>query len=153
MTDENQIRLAIDLTEYGRRLSAQYQYESEEPFADLYPATQLYLQAVLGENVDEAIAYFEKKAKDCDAYNDGYMAIEVYIELLARAGKIPEAIEALVEMMPDATPRIGIAPTILELSTQLGDFDRFTNFCREQDDVLGFVTGLLHSNDKHSDNK
>ncbi len=144
LVDENQIRLAIDLTEYGRRLSSQYQYENEEPFADLYPSSKLYLQAVLGENVEESVAFFEKKARDCDTYNEGYMTVEVYIELLSRIGRNENAMEALIEMMPDATPKIGIAPSILELSTKAGSFDRFTDFCREQNDVLGFVTGLLH---------
>lgn len=146
LTDEDQVRLAIDLTEYGRRLSSQFQYENEEPFADLYPSSQLYLQAVLNENVTESLEFFEKKARECDAYNEGYMAIETYIELLSRTGNQAKAIETLIELMPDATPKIGIAPTILELSVQQSDFDRFTDFCREKNDVLGFVTGLLHKN-------
>lgn len=144
LDDEKLIRLAIDLTEYGTRLSSQYQYENEEPFADLYPSTKLYLSALVKEDVDEAVAFFEKKARECDSYNEGYMPIEVYIELLSKIGRYQEATEALIELMPDATPKIGIAPTILELSNQSGDFGRFTNFCRQQDDILGFVTGLLH---------
>lgn len=144
LNDEKQIRLAIDLTEYGERLSSQYQYDNEEPFADLYPSTRLYLQALLGENIDEAIPFFEKKARECDTYNEGYMAVEVYIELLFKIEKHAEAMAALIELMPDASPKIGIAPSILEISTAMGNFDKFTEFCREQDDVLGFVTGLLH---------
>ena len=144
LVDEDRIRLAIDLTEYGKRLSSQYQYENEEPFADLYPSTQLYLKALLNEDVDQAVSFFEQKARDCDSYNDGYMAIEVYIELLSRIGQNEKAMEALIELMPDATPKIGIAPTILELSGNLGNFERFTEFCRQKEDVLGYVTGLLH---------
>lgn len=145
LDDENQIKLAIDLTEYGRRLSSQYQYENEEPFADLYPSTKIYLNAILGNDVAAALEFFEKKARECDTYNEGYMPVEVYIELLSRVGKPADAMEALIELMPDASPKIGIAPTIMELANQARDFGRFTSFCRENEDLLGFVTGLLHT--------
>lgn len=148
LSDENQIKLAIDLTEYGQRLSSQYQYENEEPFSDLYPTTRLYLNAILGNDVADAVTFFEKKARECDTYNQGYMPVEVYIELLSRVGKPAEAMEALIELMPDASPKIGIAPTIMELANSAKDFGRFTRFCRENDDLLGFVTGLLHSEKK-----
>jgi hypothetical protein len=144
LLNESQIALAIDLTEYGRRLSSQYQYESEEPFEDLYPTTRLYLDAVSGVRIEEALEFFGNKARGSDAYNEGYMTIEVYIELLARTGRHAEAIENMIQLMPDASPKIGIAPNILELSNQSGDFHRFTDFCRKHDDLLGFVTGLLH---------
>jgi hypothetical protein len=144
LTDANQIKLAIDLTEYGSRLSDQYQYENEEPFAELYASTKLYLNALLNQDVDSAVSYFEKKARECDSYNDGYLPIEIYIELLSRTGNPQAAIEALIDLMPEATPKIGIAPSLLELSDKSGDFDRFTQFCRKQNDLLGFVTGLLH---------
>lgn len=145
LEDENQIKLAIDLTEYGRRLSSQYQYENEEPFADLYPSTKIYLNAILGTDVEGALEFFEKKARECDTYNEGYMPVEVYIELLSRVGKPADAMEALIELMPDASPKIGIAPTIMELANQADDFSRFTSFCKENEDLLGFVTGLLHA--------
>ena len=99
---------------------------------------------MLNENVGDAVTYFEKKARECDSYNDGYLPIEIYIELLSRTGKNEQAAEALIDLMPEATPKIGIAPTLLELSSNSGDFDRFTQFCRQQNDLLGFVTGLLH---------
>lgn len=150
LTNEDQIRLAIDLTEYGRRLSTQYQYENEEPFANLYVDTGLYLRAMIGEAVDDAVTFFRQKADACDAYNEGYMAIEVFIELLYRVGRYEEAIEALIERMPDATPRIGIAPSLYDISHKMKNFERFTEFCRQQNDLLGFTTGLLNKTEAES---
>ena len=37
--DPELLRLAVDLTEYGRRLNRQFQFAGEEPFADVYPFT------------------------------------------------------------------------------------------------------------------
>jgi hypothetical protein len=46
-TDEESLRLAADLTEYGRRLSRQYQYPGEEPFVDSHPTHALFFRAQL----------------------------------------------------------------------------------------------------------
>src|SRR5437762_5805456 len=66
LTDPDDLRLALDLTAYGRCLSSQFQYQGDEPFADMYPANALYFQALLGENIDEAVAYFKTKAELLD---------------------------------------------------------------------------------------
>src|SRR5262245_27422308 len=57
LSDPADLRMALDLTDYGRRLSQQFQYQGDEPFAEIYPANALYYQALLGENVDEAVQY------------------------------------------------------------------------------------------------
>src|SRR5262245_6726570 len=79
LTDPNDLRLALDLTEYGRRLSKQFQYQGDEPFADMYPANALYFQSLLGENADEALAYFQNNAEMLDAQYHGYAPIETNI--------------------------------------------------------------------------
>src|SRR5262249_152071 len=53
LTDPDALHLALDLTEYGRRLSQQFQYPGDEPFADMYPANALYFHALLSERIDE----------------------------------------------------------------------------------------------------
>ena len=99
LEDGQQLRLALDMTEYGRRLSDQFQY--------------------------------------------GRSAIEIYIDLLARLGRLDEAIEATIQYSsPDAQP-IGHAPSLLELSDQAGNYDRLLDHCRDHDDLLGFATGLV----------
>src|SRR5207247_1071093 len=54
LTDPDDLRLALDLTEYGRRLGQPFQYQGDEPFGEMYPANALYFHALLGENIDEA---------------------------------------------------------------------------------------------------
>ncbi len=49
------VELAFDLTEYGRRLSKQFQFAGEAPFADVYPAHGLFFAAQLDQNIDEAV--------------------------------------------------------------------------------------------------
>lgn len=140
-----QLEKALDLTEYGRRLSRQYQYQGDEPFAEIYPSHALYYQALVGQNVDEAIAYFQEKAKSLDPRDHGTLAIEIYVELLSRIGRAKEAIEASTRLLPKDTRPLGIAPTLLELSRQAGDYNAMLAHCREQGDLLGFATALAQS--------
>lgn len=145
LDDEPSLRLAIDLTEYGRRLAEQFQYQGDEPFVDIYPSNALFFKAVLGEDVDEALAYFKDKAETVDAYQQGAMPIEVYVDLLARRGKYQEAIDTAISLMPDDVHTVGYAPSLLELSQKAGNYDALLEYCKKRNDVLGYATALAYS--------
>jgi len=146
--DKDIVRTALDLTYYGRELNEQFQYDSEEPFAELYPSHAFYFQAVLGENTEEAIAYFRNKAENLPAEEHGPLPVEVYVQVLARAGKPLEAIEASIALLNVNAGSAGVAPTICELSQQAGDFTRMAQHCRETGDLLGYATALAHAAQK-----
>lgn len=137
--DPDTLRLAVDLTEYGRRLSPQYQFAGQEPFADTYPAYGLFFQALLGKNADEAIAYFRERAA---AAEDNGPA-EVLVALLTRMGRHREAFDASIELIKTDQRTSGFAPTPLELASRAGCFDRWMEICRERGDALGFTAGLV----------
>lgn len=146
LDDPAQLRLALDLTEYGRRLGTQFQYASDEPFADMYPSHALYLQALLGENVEVALAFFRERAEMLDIASHGTTALEIYVHLLSRLGRHKEAIDALIDLTPADQRNAQYVPLLLELSQLAGNYDRMMTFCRERDDLLGFATGLVQAN-------
>jgi len=137
------LALAEDLTEYGRRLSRQFQFAGDEPFADVYPSHGLFFAAQQGRNVDEALAYFRERAKAADVHEQGSAAAEVYIALLARLNRFDEAIDTAIELIPPGVRTSGFAPTLLELSRLSGNFDRLMNECRQRGDLVSFTAGLL----------
>jgi hypothetical protein len=141
--DPEQLRLVLDLTEYGRRLSPQFQYRGEEPFVDIYPTHALYFRALLGQCVDEALEFFRERAQSVDVRQEGAAAIEVYVDLLARLGRHAEAVAAAIELTPPQTPSYGIAPSLLELCELAKDYEPLMQYCREHENLLGFATGLL----------
>ncbi len=145
LDDPELLRLAVDLTEYGRRLGPQFQYRHDEPFADFYPAHALYFHAVLGEKVDEAIAYFREKAESIDPKQQGTMAIEVYIDLLARLGRYDEAIDATINLLPHDMPTLGYAPPLFELARRAHRYDRLLEHSRNRDDLFGYACALMQS--------
>jgi hypothetical protein len=145
LDDPEQLRLAIDLTEYGRRLGSQFQYRHDEPFTDFYPAHALYFHALLGEEVDAAVRYFREKAENLDPRQHGTMPIEVYVDLLARLERYDQAVEASITLLPHDMPTLGFAPPLFELCRRAGRFDRLMEHCRHRDDLLGYACALMQS--------
>jgi hypothetical protein len=139
------LRLAADLAEYGRQLHAQYQYSSEEPFAELYPMSLAWFRALLGEHVDAALRVFRQKAESLDLDEHGSIGIETYADLLARIGRPAEAAKYLMRSMPDGMRPFGVAPSLIELASASGEFDPMKEHARTRGDLIGFAAAVLQS--------
>jgi len=146
LTDKGDLQIALDLTAYGSQLDAQFQYAGDEPFADNYAAHALYFNALLGEQQDEAVAYFHEKANTVDQNVYGMIAVEEYINLLARLDRTDEALAASLEMFGDNDERLGVAPSPLELACAAGDVERYLEYCREHNQLLSFAAALARTN-------
>jgi len=151
LDDPSTLRLAADLAEYGRQLHAQYQYSSEEPFADLYPMSLAWFRALLGEHVDAALRVFRQKAESIDLEEHGTIGIETYADLLARIGRPDEAGKYLIRTMPDGMRPFGVAPSLIELSSASGEFQPMKDHAKQRGDLIGFAAALLQS--KHLQTK
>jgi len=145
LSEPADLRLALDLTEYGRRLSQQFQYHGDEPFAETYPANALYFQALLGQNIQEAALYFQTKAELLDPQHHGYGAIETYIDLLSRLGRHAEALAAAVKFDVGSIQPLGNAPPLVELARKSGEYTSVLAHCRQKQDLLGFTAALVQS--------
>jgi hypothetical protein len=143
LEDPQLVRMAHELTEYGRRLSKQFQFAGDPPFADVYPAHGLFFAAQLGEQIDEAVKYFEQQAREADVHEVGSGPAEVYVALLARLKRYDEAIAASIELLPQGMRTSGLAPNLLELSRLAGNYEPLMNVCRERGDLVSFTAGML----------
>lgn len=157
LDDPDQLRKAWELTQYGRRLHHQFQYPGEEPFVDFYPAYATFYSILLGDNVDAGLKVFQRKARAADAAQHGTGAIETYVDLLDRVGRHREAIEAAIELVPDAVPPQRIVPLLLEIAgraKQAGDPEGYAPilaYCKQHGDLLGYGA-VLHAAGKPSQN-
>ena len=143
LDDHEKLRLAYDLSQYGRHLHPQFQYPGEEPFLDLYPASIAFFGALLGENVNGGVRYFTQKADSVDRRQFGNIAVEVLIDLLSRVGRHAAAIAEFAKRLPPDSRLMGIAPSMLELSQRLGNFETMQQLCVQRDDVLGYTAALI----------
>lgn len=142
LTDEASIELALDMACYGERLDPALQYPGDPPFEEVYPSYAKFFSAQLGIDVEPAVDYFRERAEATDAHQEGTFAIEAYIDLLARIGKPTEAIQATVDLIPSGIQTTGRAPSLFDLSEQLGDFGRYRELCTERNDLLGYIVSL-----------
>ncbi len=145
LDDREELALALDLCRYGRELGPGFQYPSEEPFGELYLMSGYFFGALLGENVDAGLHQFLRKTESLDPEQYGTIAIETYADLLARIGRYSEAIAFLIKRMPMGMRPFGIAPSLLELSSQANDFAPMMEQSKSRNDIIGFSAALLQS--------
>ncbi len=143
LDDPASLQLALDIAIYGRQLHPQYQYPGDEPFLDLYPASAAFFRALLGQQVDSGIRYFMHKADSVDQQTYGLLAVEVLIDLLSRCGRHEEALKTFAKRVPANARTMGISPTLLQLSSRLGNYQIMQDICRQRDDLLGYAAALL----------
>jgi hypothetical protein len=147
LTAPEDVRLAWELTQYGRRLHENFRHSGEEPFTEVYPHHALFFAAQLGERIDEAVAYFGERAAAVDLRQHGTAAVEVYAILLARLGRPAEAIRAMAQI-PAGISTSRFAPSLMELSEQAGEFGTYQEVCRQRGDLLGYAIGRLEEERK-----
>jgi len=143
--DEEVLRLALDLTEYGRCLHESLQPPGDPPFEDAYATHGLFFASQLGEQVGEALEYFRDRATAANVYEEGSAAVEVYVALLARLGRYDEAINSILQWLPHGTPTTGFAPSLIELARRSGNYEQVLTECRERGDLLGFAVSRIEA--------
>jgi hypothetical protein len=144
-----ELRLALDMTHYGRHLSKQFQYPGDEPFAEQYVAAAHWFEAQLGENVEAALEYFRTKAETCDPAECGSLPAEYYVELLTRLERYDDAIAASIKHLPGHQQRVGICPSLLELAELSGRYGKVLEHTRAQEDLLAYAAALIKAK-RHS---
>jgi hypothetical protein len=137
LSDRETLGLAVELAAYGQKLSSQFSFRSEPPFEDCYRDHAVYIRALLGEDVDAAIAHFRGKLTDGDP-----LPAEGLVALLARLKRYPEAIDVAREHLRDVPPAQLSCPAVLQLCQMAGDYQRMTTIAREQGDLLSYVAAL-----------
>lgn len=127
-TDPEVLRLALDLTEYGRRLSPRLQYDSAPPFEKTFEDHNVYLKALVGRDVDAAIEHFRAKLPAPGAAGDGdpesTLPAQVLVNLLMRVGREDEAVEEATRHLLDVPDGMLACPPIAELCQRSGRLDR-----------------------------
>jgi hypothetical protein len=143
VTGPETLRQFHDLCEYGKRLSANFQFPGRSPFEDPFVDYDHYVQALLGVDVDEHIAHFRKKVMETVAA--GNWPAQILVNLLVRLERYREALEVSLEYLPGAHASEIACPTAQQLCELAGDFDRLAELARERGDILTYVAAHLET--------
>ncbi|MEQ8211884.1 MAG: hypothetical protein RH917_18950 [Lacipirellulaceae bacterium] len=146
LTEPALVQKALEICDYGKRLIEDLQYPGEAPFENLYPTHELFLKATLGEAVDEAVEFFTKRAREEHAAEPTLgvptnTAVETLLVLLARNDRHSDAMEIYAELVPPERGLSSLAPTLLELASVSGNWQRYEELCHERDDLVGYTAG------------
>ncbi len=155
LTDRDTLALAVGLTDYGRQLSDRHRYSGEPPFRrPLHVDHGVYLRALLGQDVETAIAHFRGKLPVIDASDsdeerfDDPMPAQVLIRLMVRLGRFEEAIDVAADPaggpLPDAGDRRP-QPQLQRSCQMAGRPDRLALLARRQGDVVHYAAARLQS--------
>lgn len=135
------MELAVGLCEYGRRLSDRYRYPDPSPFEDVYANTKLFLQVLLGDNIESGLAYFRARAEAADPSEAGTYPAEVYLHLLRGVGRQSEAVEFAGQRLGEvAGPLVA---SINEICVETGRYDVMARLARSRNDPLSFTAAIL----------
>ena len=144
LNDPDVLRLAVELAEYGRRLSPRHQYESDPPFDKLYDDHRIYLRALLGDDADGAVAHFRAKLDEPDPYGDATLArAQTLTRLLVRLNRLDEAIDVAAKYFPDAPESLLTCPSLPQLCRMAGRPERLAESARDRGDLVAFTAARL----------
>jgi hypothetical protein len=143
LTDPAMLRLAIELSEYGKRLSPMFHYRSDAPFQNMYEDHGIYLKILLGDDVEAGLAHFRRKVEDTDPEQEGTAAAQILVVLLARLKRYEEAVQVSLQYLADVDANQLACPSVLQLCYMADDRDKLMQIARERQDLLGFAAGLL----------
>ncbi len=119
--------LAADLTEYGRRLSSRLVFDGPPPFEKIFDDHRMYLSALLGCDVDAAVAHFKAKvtagARDGDS-DYAALAASVLVNLLMHVGRIDAAIDVAAAHLAGLSEAALMCPTVAQLCERAGQHAR-----------------------------
>jgi hypothetical protein len=136
-----EVFLAIQLCDYGIKLSDRYRYAEPTPFENIYADSRVYLKAVTDVDVDKALEHFKVKADRANLAEVGTYPAEVYVALLELAGKSDEAISYAGRRLND--PTLGGQLSINELCLRHNRVEKLAQLARRRDDLLSFAAAEI----------
>ena len=145
LEDPQVLKLALELADYGKRLSSLFQYKGDPPFQNIYEDHEVYLQALLGEDEDGAVEHFRNKVEESPPEGGDSMPAQVLVGLLARLDRYPEAIEVSSKYLAEVAPSELVCPSLPQLCQHAGAYKILGNLSRQQGDLLSYTAAALQS--------
>ena len=120
-SDPKTLRLVIELCDYGKRLSEMFQYAGQAPFDNVFTDHEIYLRAVLGENVEVAVEHFRGKVDASDPYEVGTAPAQALVKLFARLERFDDAVDVYQRHLKDSDPMYLNCPNSQQLCDMAGE--------------------------------
>jgi len=138
-----ELELALELCEYGQKLSGRFQYPGDPPFEDTYVDYHVYFRILLGRDVEEGLAHFRQRAEEADPEEIGLYPAVVYVKLLMQLGRFAEATEAYSRYLAQLDPNQPSAPSLAVLCDKIGDYRPMVEVALRRGNLVDYTAALL----------
>lgn len=140
-TQSKQLTKAIELCEYGRRLSQQFQYPADPPFDDYYQAHLCFFRVLQDTDRTKSLDYFRERLSTAQEVDDRRLIAYVLVDLLVRIGALDDAAILAAEHLRDLDEASGFS--FAQLCEEAGRLDLLRDAAREKEDLIGFTAALV----------
>ena len=145
--DRPTLHQAWELAVYGCRLPADVVYPGEPPFERVAEASRHFFGAVLGHDVDAALAFFHRAAATAEP-EAGTLPADVLVLLLWRLRRPAEALRAALGRpsdhgMPSTVQAAGLLPSLVALAAAAGDWETLRRACIARGDEITYAATLV----------
>ena len=136
--------MAVELTDYGRTSPTATGTRATRPFEGVYEDHGVYLRALLGQDVDAAIATSARPCRRSDPDGDGEtIAAQVLVRLLVRLGRLDEAIDVAAEHLAGVPEGMLMRPGGVAALRAAGQMDRLAEVASAQGDPVRYAAAIL----------
>jgi hypothetical protein len=136
-----ELTLAMELCDYGAKLSPNLRGDSPAPFDRGYPDYRVFLSILAGHEVEAGLAHFRAKLPAAREDQDTYPA-EVLVNLLLRINRLPDALEIARAELAEAGPDLS-CPSVTELARKAQAYSVIAEVARAQGDPVNYLAGLI----------
>lgn len=136
-----ELRLALQLAEYGEKLDPQLQYPGDPPFEDYYAAHVRFFKAVLGENTEEGLQYFRNKLEQEPDEQDRPLLAYVLVDLLMRTNHLDEAVDIGAKYLSNLGEDVSFS--FADLCRKANRLETLQQVMRDRNDPVGYVAALF----------
>jgi hypothetical protein len=140
-TQSSNLAKAVELCEYGRRLSSQFQYPSDPPFDDYYVAHRHFFKVLQDADRQKSLGYFRDRLAAAPETDDRRLIAYVLVDLLVRTGALEDAVLVAAEHLRDLDESSGFS--FAQLCEEAGRLDLYRDAAREKGDLIGFTSALV----------
>jgi hypothetical protein len=139
--ESTELETAIQLSEYGMRLSPQFQFPADPPFDAYYTAHLHFFRILADDQRNEAIEYFRERLRSSTEADDRRLIAYVLVDLLVRIGANNDAVAVAKEFLADLDESSGFS--FAQLCEEAKRMDVYGKAAQDKGDLVGFTAALL----------
>jgi hypothetical protein len=138
----DELKLALQLSEYGERLSPTLRGDAAPPFENTYADYTPYLKVLAGIDVQVGLKHFHAKLPAAAETGDTYPA-ETLVNLYLRLDRLTDALAVAKEHLANTGGQELSCPPLVELARRANDFAALAEAAKGNADPVNYLAGLI----------